>query len=154
MRNAPSVSYPVGRSVFYAGLLAGCGSLSLALVIWVAPSVGWQTAVGGSILWIAWALLAFASWLRAPVGRLRWDALAMHPGALLQSPGAWSWQSAAYQDGVPLLKVERVQDLQRWILLRLHNPDGARSWVWVERARYPAKWDDLRRAVVAHGAAP
>ena len=41
-------------------------------------------------------------------------------------------------------------DLQRAMLLRLHNPDGARTWIWVERLAEPSRWLDLRRALLAH----
>lgn len=66
------------------------------------------------------------------------------------SGGEWVWSSAAYLEGVTLRRVERVYDLQAWMLLRLHNPDGARIWAWVERSADLRCWDDLRRALVAH----
>jgi hypothetical protein len=48
-----------------------------------------------------------------------------------------------------LQRVEMVLDLQGRALLRLHNADALARWVWVERARNPALWNDLRRALVA-----
>jgi hypothetical protein len=43
--------------------------------------------------------------------------------------------------------LELVLDLQSLALLRLRNRDVASSWIWVERARSPARWNDLRRAL-------
>ncbi|UJW81611.1 hypothetical protein [Hydrogenophaga sp. SL48] len=151
MRSAPSVMYPVGRCSFYAGLLLASGSMGLLVVAWGArmgPS--WSVAFG-VLLWMLWGAIAVVSWRHSPVGRLQWDALAAPVDDLLAREGAWLWHSTAYQDGVVLLRVEPVQDFQRWMLLRLHNPEGARTWVWVARASDPQRWDDLRRAVVAHG---
>lgn len=80
---------------------------------------------------------------------MQWDALA--DSATGQPPaGAWVWSSEAYQDGVTLLRVDTVLDLQSLVLLRLHYPDAASSWAWVERTRVPARWDELRRALVAN----
>lgn len=151
MRSAPSVVYPAGRCAFYAGLLLVLGLMGLTLLVWVARWVPLETVAVGAVLWLTWAILAAVSWRRSPMGRLQWDGSATRLADPSQPAGAWSWHSAAYRDGVILLRVERVQDLQRWMLLRLHNPDGARTWVWVEGARDPDRWNDLRRAVVAHG---
>ena len=74
----------------------------------------------------------------------------MRPEAPQGSSGVWSWASEAYREGVELKRVERVYDLQRAMLLRLHNPDGARTWIWVERLAEPSRWLDLRRALLAH----
>ena len=150
MRSAPSVTYPVGRCAFYALLLITTGCLCLSLLAGSLSVVPWWSAVFGSLLWLMWGAVAAVSWRHSPVGRLQWDAKATTVDDLLKRDGAWFWHSTAYQDGVALLRVERVQDLQRWMLLRLHNPDGARTWVWVARASDPQRWDALRRAVVAH----
>lgn len=151
MRSAPSVIYPAGRCSLYAGLLLACGLIGLALLVWVVRWVPVESVAAGAVLWLAWAILAAVSWQRSPLGRLQWDASATRLIDPSQPTGAWSWHSVAYRDGVILLRVERVQDLQSWMLLRLYNPDGARTWVWVERSRDPDRWNDLRRAVVAHG---
>jgi hypothetical protein len=151
MRNAPSVTYPVGRCAFYAWLLIAAGGVGLMVVTSSALLVPWWGAAFGMLLWLSWGVGAAVSWRHSPEGRLQWDASATPVDDLLKREGAWLWHSTAYQDGVTLQRVERVQDLQRWMLLRLHNPDGARTWAWVGRASDPKRWDDLRRAVVAHG---
>lgn len=140
MRNAPSVSYLVGRSAFLGGLTVGVGVLGMTAVVLV---ITYGNLSAGLLLfpvWLVWALAAWRMRSRQVHGRLTWSA----------KESEWSWSSAAYLHGVGLSRVERVYDLQAWILLRLHNPDGARIWVWAERQRDPVHWDALRRALRAH----
>lgn len=157
MQNAPSVDYPVGRSVFWAGLLCLLGLAGLLCQVmwwwWLGPQqradpVQQGLLAGGLVLcggWAAWARLA---WLRTPVGRLRWDAQA--PAARDgQPPGAWRWFSAAFPDGAPLVGVTVMLDLQSRVLLRLADPGGRLRWVWAERGRDPLHWRGLRRALAA-----
>ena len=133
--------------------MLGLGALGLAALAggwWVsgttAEAGGLMTGV---VLWLLWMGFATWSWQRTPEGLLRWDALAdSATGQPLA--GAWVWSSEAYQDGVTLLRVDTVLDLQSLVLLRLHYPDAASSWAWVERTREPARWNELRRALVAH----
>lgn len=40
-------------------------------------------------------------------------------------------------------------DWQDIALLRLHHAHAFARWIWVERARNPALWNDLRRALVS-----
>lgn len=154
MRNAPSVLYPVGRCAFYARWLSGLGALGLLALAggwWVSGNTSWAAGVPwlGAVLWLSWIGFATWSWQRTPEGLLQWDALAdSATGQPLA--GAWVWSSEAYQDGVTLLRVDTVLDLQSLVLLRLHYPDAASSWAWVERTREPARWNELRRALVAH----
>lgn len=156
MRNAPSVAYPVSRSVFHAWLLALLASLGLLVqAAWWWPIAGTAPAIVqrdvlagliGAVLWALWLGFAWRGWLRAPVGQLQWDALATPPDGL-QGCGAWRWRSAAGHDAAPLRRVDLVLDLQQRALLRLRDDDAAQSWVWVERAGDPAHWNDLRRAL-------
>ncbi|MBA4256131.1 MAG: hypothetical protein C0445_09675 [Polaromonas sp.] len=155
MRNAPSVMYPVGRCAFYARLLlclAVLGGLAVALgpVTMTDSASRTQALVVGVGCWLLWLGFAVWSWRRTPVGRLHWDALAggAAPG---RTVGAWRWHSDAGQDGALLQRVEPMLDLQTRMLLRLRNPAAATRWVWVEQGRDPARWDDLRRALQAHG---
>lgn len=153
MRSAPSVTYPVGRSVLFLRLLLVVGVLCMAAsVLAFSFGLGWWALVGG-LAWVVWVMTVTRAWQRQPQGRLAWEPSterAVDP-ALRTEAGHWSWFSAAYLGGVALQRVERVHDLQAWMLLRLHNPDGARTWVWVERGSDPDRWDDLRRALWLHG---
>lgn len=155
MQNTPSVIYPVGRCVFYAGLLgvlAALGGLVLLWWLWLATDeqmlqqprvVGWL----GAALWLVWAVFAVRSWVYAPVGFLRWDSQATPFEGMARS-GVWRWQRNLHSEGAPLQRVERILDLQSRLLLRVRNPDGAHRWLWVECASDPVRWDDLRRALV------
>lgn len=154
MRNAPSVTYPVGRCVFYAGLLGALAVLSGWVLWWFglgSEEHGFQkphvTGWLGIVLWLTWAVFAWRSWVNAPVGLLRWDAQATSPDGLARA-SAWRWQRDAHSEGAPLQRVERVLDLQNRLLLRVRNPDGAHRWLWLECASDPAHWSDLRRALV------
>jgi toxin CptA len=157
MRNAPSVLYPVGRCAFYARWLVCLGLLGLVALLaggWYSgDSVGGLASrsvvvLSGAGLWLLWAGFAWWGWRRAPTGLLQWDALAggALPGA---HAGAWRWRSEADQEGAVLPRLELMLDLQTRVLLRLHLADRAGTWVWLERDSDPARWDDLRRALVA-----
>jgi hypothetical protein len=45
----------------------------------------------------------------------------------------------------------RVWDLQNRVLLRVEFADRGGQWAWLEQYGDPQRWDDLRRALVAHG---
>lgn len=155
MRNAPSVIFPVGRCLFYAGLLYVLAVLSLLVLLWwfytgVENDLFQNSRVTnwlGATLWFFWACFAWRSWMHAPVGLLQWDALAT-PRDGLAPVGVWYWLRDTYSHGAPLQRVESVLDLQNRLLLRVRNPDGVHRWLWVERASEPGRWNDLRRALV------
>ena len=139
MRSAPSVSYPVGRSLWSGALALALWTAGAAgLVAWAASGAGaWRLSLAGvaSVAAGAWAL---AAWWRQPAGLLGWDG------------ARWSWSTG---DGpvVDGCGVRAVLDLQSGLLLRLSAPEGAR-WLWLERSRLPARWDALRRAVYSPAA--
>lgn len=149
MQSAPSVSYPVGRS-FFSGLLYGVAGLVALLAVGMLASTSRFWAFVGGVAWLFWVALAWRAWHTQPCGRLCWEA-APRRHAPDDGPvaGRWVWFSDAYREGVGLRRVERIYDLQRRMLVRLHNPDGVVLWAWVERAADPPRWDDLRRALHA-----
>ncbi|NPC56191.1 hypothetical protein [Caenimonas soli] len=133
MHSAPSVSYPVGRSRFAATLLLviwllGAAGVALWSVQVRAP--GWQVGASAALVLLA-GLCAARNWWRAPPGDFSWDG------------ENWNW-SAAGQEAAGSLEVGL--DLQRWLLLRFTGGKVVR-WLWLERARHPERWEDLRRAV-------
>lgn len=151
--------YPVGPCAFYACCLLVLALFSLLALVWW----WYQSAVGlpgllPGLGWLAWAVLAWRSWVHAPVGHLQWDALALRSWASSQSAqhtgqhGEWRWHrqqgQADFSAGVPMLWVQVVFDGQSLLLLRLRNPDGVWLWLWLERRRDPARWIDLRRALL------
>ncbi|MDP3138222.1 MAG: hypothetical protein Q8N17_18050 [Burkholderiaceae bacterium] len=143
MHSAPSVFYPVERSRGAARALAAVWLFAalVHLLWWLAPGVanGWPQFAGLIALLLS-ALLAACSWRSLSSGHLDWDG------------NDWNWAEA----GQSLRSGGRVHlglDLQRALLLRLRDAEGATRWVWLERSADPTHWDDLRRAVCAHGAA-
>lgn len=133
MHNAPSVSYPVGRSLWaavlvFAGWLAGAAAAGW----WVlaSPAPGWRQGLGVAAVLLAGAWAAW-EWRRMPAGELSWDG------------SRWAWPGAAPAEP---LSVEAALDLQHVLLLRWRAP-GCSGWLWLERSHRPARWDELRRAV-------
>jgi len=132
MHDAPSVSYPAGRSRFAGALLAsgwllGCAAAALW---WLHSPGSWRLA---AMLIALGAVGSFAarSWWRAPRGTLGWDGQ------------VWNW-SARPAAGAVAIGVGL--DLQHVLLLRWTS-GNASCWLWVERASRAERWDDLRRAV-------
>jgi len=141
MHAAPSVTYPVGRSLFAGGLygLAAAAGVAVA-VVWSAQAdaPGWRQALAlASVL--ACGGFALRAWWRSPSGVLRWDG------------SGWSWEEGGcVAPGHP----ETALDLQNRLLLRWRPGSGRVRWLWLERARAPAHWDALRRAVYSRASAP
>lgn len=134
MQDAPSVTCPVGRSLFGGALMAAVWAAGVvAALMWSAqPALAsWRLALAWSAVAIA-GVLALRSWLGTSAGVLAWDGT------------AWSWSEPA-QPGAPG-QLELSLDLQHTILARWHD-GGARRWLWLERRRCPERWNDVRRAV-------
>jgi toxin CptA len=137
MHSAPSVTYPVGRSRFAAGLLLLTWLLGgVAIALWglQTQAPGWRLAAG-ALCWVTAGALAGAHWWRSPSGTLTWNG------------ADWSWSGRA-DAGV----LEVCLDLQRSMLVR-HVASGESQWFWLERASQPQRWDDVRRAVYSRPAA-
>lgn len=147
MRNAPSVMYPVGRCAFHAqALLVLAAIVAAALWGWRGSAVDsrlWLATLAGALVWLAWAL---RGWWRSPVGQLRWDAQA--PGAPDAEAGAWCWIGGGSLEPQAVQRLASALDLQGRVLLRLHAPPSVPRWVWVEQTEDPARWRDLRRALL------
>lgn len=134
MHDAPSVTCPVGRSVWAALIVALLWLAGAAVVgLWSAqPQVtAWRVALAWGAVGCGALVSAWSIW-RAREGVLAWDG------------EAWSWsrRGAAPAAG----RVRPGLDLQRVLLVRW---DGGTSgcWLWLERRRCGARWDDVRRAV-------
>lgn len=135
MHNAPSVSFPVGRSHFQGRLLASLvclGLLTLASWSFQSKILGWRHGLAACSLvlisvWVAW------SWWRTHIGSFSWDGVAWHLAVGTRSA---------------LVLPEIVLDLQSAVLLRLQVVDGKGvAWVWLDRVSSPVRWMALRRAV-------
>ena len=131
MHSAPSVTYPVGRSRFMAGTAAALWLAgAAAIVLWCAQSSspGWRQGCALAVLAAAGGFAALA-WWRTPEGELAWDGR------------AWSWRAGTAGGALHV-----ALDLQNHLLVRWQAA-GASCWLWLERARRPERWHELRRAV-------
>ncbi|HWI80691.1 hypothetical protein [Ramlibacter sp.] len=134
MHDAPSVSYPVGRSRWGAALLALAWLAGVAAVLaWsLQPQVAaWRLAAAWSAV-IGAGALALRQYRRAPAGILAWDG------------ASWSWSEGSGPAASGRLRLSL--DLQQILLVHWRGDRGSR-WIWLERASRRERWDDLRRAV-------
>jgi toxin CptA len=135
--NAPSVTYPLGRSHWQAWVLSVFWLLAVVLVgawVMVSQHVGWRQLTGLAAL-IGVGLIALHGWKNSAVGQLAWDGQ------------VWRWEGPGYQAGVAEYELLAALDFQSVMLLRLENQAHAKLWLWAEQRAFPARWLDLRRAV-------
>ncbi|GAB3769785.1 hypothetical protein GCM10028796_35410 [Ramlibacter monticola] len=145
MHAAPSVNYPVGRSAFALALAAGLTALGLLVAAaWTLQPVpaGWRQALAFAAA-AGCGAVALAAWWRSPTGTLRWNGV------------AWGWQEGVEEGGgLRPGHPEIALDLQNRLLLRWQAEEGGARWFWLERARAPAHWEALRRAVYSRAGTP
>lgn len=132
MHNAPTVSYPVGRSYFQAGLtlIIVVTALLVGLTWSVQAAWNWRHALMGGLLSLA-SVLALWEWRRTLQGMLTWDG------------DVWCF----IHDQKSIFGSISVRlDFQFVLLLRLTPNKGPCLWLWAERHRQGALWAPLRRA--------
>lgn len=148
MQGPPSVEYPVARSRAAAWLLwTLCISWLFAQLAWAwhlapAPPLGaWWLGLLAGMVWCGYNV-----WLyRQPLeGHLVWER-DNRPHAV--SVGRWVWYSRSYKQGTLVASPQTLLDFQHTVLVKLANAEGLVWWLWLERRRQPADWDDLRRAL-------
>lgn len=140
MHAPPSVSYPVGRSAFAAGVAAflAVAGLAAALAWSLQAPFGWrQLAAFATVL--ACAGVSWRAWRRSPAGLLHWDGV------------AWSWEEGG---SLAAGRPDIALDLQGRLLLRWLPEGGRARWFWVERASDASHWEALRRAVYSRASTP
>lgn len=133
MHDAPSVSYPVGRSRWAGALAASLWLCGLAgALLWAAqPQVAfWRLALAWTAAAVA-GVVALRTWWRTPRGVLAWDG------------SGWTWTPDGGH-GVPG-ELQVALDVQHLLLVRFRAA-GAGGWFWLERGG-GERWDELRRAV-------
>lgn len=133
MHHAPSVDFPVGRSLWVGALLVIAGGSGLAAsLVWAAQGNTPGFWPVGAVL-LALALFAWAAldWLRTPFGVLSWDGR------------QWRWTGAPQGVG----RVRVCLDLQGLLLLQWRADSASTAWLWLEARCSPGRWSDLRRAV-------
>lgn len=141
MHDAPSVTCPVGRSVFGGALMAAAWLAGVAAALmWSAqPALAaWRLALAWSAVALA-GVLALRSWLGAAEGVLAWDG------------SGWSWSEGGRPPASG--RLELSLDLQHTMLARWHD-GGIGRWLWLERRRCPERWNDVRRAVYSRAGSP
>ncbi|MFZ9373849.1 MAG: hypothetical protein ACO258_05380 [Burkholderiaceae bacterium] len=153
MHNAPSVSFPVGRSRFpLSPLLVIWAGAALVLAAWAQATQADSTAVGAAIaLWLACGAAAAWGWRRQAAGWLCWegDAWRCYAGAVpeeVQQPDAVD--DAAGLPGIAG-HAECTLDLQSRLWVRFAGEDGRVRWWWLREQDAPAQWAALRRALFA-----
>ncbi|MEO6016974.1 MAG: hypothetical protein ABIP46_06940, partial [Polaromonas sp.] len=135
--SAPPVTYPAGRSRFQGWLLGVVwlgGLLVVALWLHAAGHAAWHGPLALATL-VGAGAAAVRGWRNLPSGQLVWDGT------------VWRWESPGYRAGVAEHALSVVADFQHVLLLRLENQAHASLWLWVQRATFPQRWLDLRRAV-------
>ena len=135
MHNAPTVSYPLGRSAWWGLPLLGlwlAGATSM--VVWCASvdALSWRLGLD-LLLWLVFGVWSLRAWRGQVQGELSWTG--MH-WLLLRDPSA------------PCEGMVSVQlDLQHLLLLRFTPVTGPACWLMLRCATQPRRWQDLRRAV-------
>lgn len=139
MHSAPSVTYPVGRFSWLVKIY------TIFMLMTSALGLGWalyQPVTG--VLWgagVLFLLSAAAGWRGLSwQGELQWqdENWLLRSGELTQKQG----------------RVEVCLDLQHVLLLRFTPIAGgwmSGKWLWLARQAKASDWQDLRRAVHAHG---
>lgn len=140
MHEPPAVIYPIGRSpALAAGLvvlwLAGAAVALVGLL--AGGAVDWRLALIAAVLAGA-GHLSLRGWRTLPMGELHWNG--------------HEWLTRADGSTAVLAEVRVHLDLQSHLLLCLHPAAGRARWAWAARGAAPNRWNDLRRAVVAHRA--
>lgn len=164
MRNAPSVSYPVGRSflrvLLHGGALAFVWLVSAAWAMLARSDEVGRWGMGLVCLLVtlplAWALV------RPERGRLRWDGQQWFwtddaQAAVEDLPGQvhvrLDWQSGMLLEFTPL-PLSLPSPVEGSSVQRPSERSGRTRWLWVERGPAPAYWNALRRAAWAGAGNP
>ena len=135
--DAPPVTYPLGRSVFQASVLAGfwlAGLIAAGAWAYLVRQPDWRIGVCVASVVVA-GMAAYRGWKNSPAGSIAWDGQ------------SWRWESPGYQTGVAEQQLSVLADFQGVMLLRIENHAKAGMWLWVERKSFPERWMDFRRAV-------
>ena len=135
--NAPSVVYPVQRSLTLGSWLLAVWGLGLCiLALWTLSSTawGWRASVA-AVAAAGTALAALMSWRASRCGQLAWDGQ------------RWHWDSLTKLSSSEQSQLSVIVDVQFALLLSFEAISGTRCWLWVERESQPERWMDLRRAV-------
>ena len=140
MHGAPSVSHPVGRSSWAAGIFAAVWiAAALVTLAWMSTGAsGWRAWLAGGVV-VALGVVVSWSWWFSPQGSLAWDG------------ARWTWAPAG-ASGVHEGAIAVVLDLQQLLLVRWSAPAVTR-WFWLQPQGPRSRWEALRRAVYSRAGA-
>lgn len=138
MHGAPSVCYPVKRTVRTACLYGTCWLLGcLATVAWLVAVP--RIAVVPHGLMALWVFISGAvlwcRWMEQPSGSLGWDG--QH----------WRWHGRDCSAELPEGALAISLDLQQMVLVRFVPAAGKNLWLWLDATLEPAFWHSLRCAL-------
>lgn len=143
MHSAPSVSYPVGRSRFAAGLFAVLWGVGAGCVgLWCYQNSSNAPGLAAALVAVPALTAAAAGFALIPMppGPVGWDGVHWHLG----------------EDGEVLRMAAATVglELQGVLLIRLGAAGQRTRWLWLERRWAPERWPALRRAVYCRPPAP
>jgi len=139
MHNAPSVTYPVGRSRKARSIemsLLAAGACAVVLFALQVQGAGWHKAA----LALSWGAALAATLLarrRPAVAQARWDA------------PLWTLGGSRGEIILGAAQAHVHLDLQWLLLAQLTDASGASRWLWFDRAADPSRWLAVRRALYA-----
>ena len=137
MHNAPTVSYPLGRSAWWGAPLVVLWLAGVAaLAIWCASvdALSWRQGLDLA-LWLLFGGWSWRAWRGQVLGELSWTGT------------HWLLVRAAAAPASCEGLVSVQLDLQHLLLLRFTPVTGPACWLLLQRATQPERWQDLRRAV-------
>ena len=135
MHDAPSVSYPVGRSRSADRLLSivwTCGVCCVAAACYRFDSADWRVGL------LALSIIG--------AGAAAWRSTLRRTASVELSFDGRHW-SLAGSSGLGAAGAKAALDFQSSLLVCLTDADRSRRWVWLDRSTLPERWQDLRRAV-------
>ena len=135
--NAPSVTYPLGRSRLQAVVwffIWAVGLLAVGGWTYTSQQFDWRH-VSGLFAVLCSGVAGYQNSQRLAIGQLSWDGQ------------VWRWASQSYLAGAVEFELSVAVDFQHIMLLRIGNPASAKLWLWAEKGKLPERWMDLRRAV-------
>lgn len=150
MHNAPSVSYPVGRFVWWLGVQWGItGLLAIAAVVLSLVYDQWAVSLAIGVAGLVTWMVVWRAWHTSPRGHLAWVT-----GVSAREPGIWYWRDDGDDVLVALVELSLVVMLQSRMCVSFSVPNRGRRTVWLARECAPVHWYALRQAVWASRGAP
>ena len=135
MYRPPAVTWDVRPVRWHSAVLSALILCAALLQIAFLVLQGWSASSFALLLVLLGSTLMAGRSLQKTVdGQLNWDGT------------QWHWLGAEEQ---ALSALTCVLDLQTRMLVNIHGEQGSCHWLWLEAGGMGARWQALRRAVVA-----